>query len=651
MSQRLIRTAATALIATAFLGFAPSALAVPENGDAGDLPATSQNLAADPVTVIDGAFTSGGDADVYRLCLSGGKTFSASTVGGSDRDTQLFLFNSGGYGVYANDDAGFGLRTSLLPANHAWTPAAAGEYFLAISSFNRDPQSSLGPIFPDTFALVDARERGAGEPVSDWAGLNRGAAGSYRINLTGTTGCDRTPPTVALVSPADGARVKQGAELVVDYSCSDTGGSGLASCVGSLPDGALLDTSELGPVSVTVTARDNAGNERVVTNTVTVEDQTKPTITLTTPAAGAVYELGQPVVAEYSCADEPNGSGLDSCVGTVANGADVDTASLGEKTFTVNASDEAGNTESKSVTYRVVDANPPEISVTSPADGAVYAVGEHVTAQYSCTDEDSGVDSCVGSLPPGAAVDTASVGEKSFTVQASDKAGNTASKTVNYSVADKSPPAITLTTPTQGAVYTLGQRVLADYSCADEANGSGLATCQGSVANGAALDTKSVGVKTFEVSTTDNAGNGGSKSVTYRVVYDFDGFLWPLENPPGVNRWKAGKKVPVRFTLGSYRGAPPVASGYPQVAPVACGTGAEPEGGERARGSWKKLSVGQSKRGRGAYMFVWKTEKKWAGDCRQLVLKLDDGTTHRVELQFVRRGNNRNWDRDWDDEG
>ena len=50
-------------------------------------------------------------------------------------------------------------------------------------------------------------------------------------------------------------------------------------------------------------------------------------------------------------------------------------------------------------------------------------------------------------------------------------------------------------------------------------------------------------------------------------------------------------------------------------------------------------------------MFLWKTEKKWAGDCRQLVLKLDDGTMHRVELQFVRRGNNRQWDRDWDDEG
>ena len=48
-------------------------------------------------------------------------------------------------------------------------------------------------------------------------------------------------------------------------------------------------------------------------------------------------------------------------------------------------------------------------------------------------------------------------------------------------------------------------------------------------------------------------------------------------------------------------------------------------------------------------MFIWKTEKKWAGDCRQLVLKLDDGTIRRVELQFVSRWQHRDWERDWDD--
>jgi hypothetical protein len=341
------------------------------------------------------------------------------------------------------------------------------------------------------------------------------------------------------------------------------------------------------------------------------------------------------------------------CEGSVANGATVNTESLGDKTFTVNASDNAGNTASKAVKYTVVDATPPSITLTTPADGAVYGVGEQVPADYSCADEPngSGLDKCEGSVANGAGVDTGSTGEKSFTVNASDKAGNTASKTVNYTVADRTAPTIALTSPTEGAVYTLGQTVLADYSCADEPNGSGLATCAGSVANGTALDTSAPGAKTFEVSATDNAGNRASKSVVYSVAYDFDGFMWPLQNLPKVNRWKAGRPVPVRFSLGSYRGPAPVAAGYPRVAPVACGTDAQAAGAEKAAGSWKKTSAAQAKRGRGAYRFLWKTEKKWAGSCRQLLLKLNDGTLHSVEFQFVRHGENPLWDRDWEDVG
>jgi hypothetical protein len=628
---------------------------VSESGDAGDLPATAQNLGAGPFTAVFGSFTGGGDVDVYRMCLADGASFSASTLASSALDTQLFLFDSRGLGVYSNDDAGLGVRVSRLPAGHRFSPAAAGEYYLAISSFNNDPQSAAGEIFPDLFSpslypdgVVNAAGVGAGEPINSWSGPTRGPAGLYRINVTGTTGCDKTAPTVDLRSPADGARVKQGADLEVDFSCADEGGSGLASCEGTVDDGDPLDTSELGEVSVTVTARDGAGNETVVKNTATVVDQTKPTISVTAPVEGATYEMGERVLADYSCADESNGSGLDSCEGSASDGARLDTGTLGENTFTVNASDMAGNTESKTVTYTVVDTKPPTISLTTPVDGAVYGLGDLVTAEYSCTDGGSGVATCVGSVASGAAVNTASLGEKTFTVDASDKAGNPASTTVAYTVVDRGAPTITVGSPAEGGVYKLGETVLADYSCADEPGGSGVASCDGSVAVGAALDTSEVGPKTFEVRTADNAGNSASRTVTYSVVYDFDGFLRPLENPPGVNRWKAGHKVPVRFSLGSFRGSVPVAPGYPKMAPVVCGSGAEPAGSERARGSWKKAHARRGKR-RWIYTFVWRTEKKWAGDCRQLVLKLDDGTVHRVELQFVRRGHKHHSERDSDD--
>jgi len=659
VTPRITRIAVTAVAVAISLGLAPSAFAVSEIGDAGDLPSTAQDLGSGAVTSILGNFPGGGDVDVYRVCLTDGASFSAttSTIGSPPLDTQLFLLDANGFGVYSNDDAAIGQRSSRLPSNHRFSPTGPGVYYLALSSFNNDPQSDAGEIFPDLFSpnlypdmVVDASGVGADEPIVGWTGPTRGPPGNYRITVTGTMGCDTVPPTVDLRSPVNGSHVKQNSPLEVDFSCADAGGSGLASCVGSAADGALLDTSNLGNVSVTVTARDHAGNQTVVTNTATVVDETSPTVSITTPAEGATYELGAQVLADYACADEAHGSGVASCVGSVADGAAVDTGSLGQKTFTVNASDHAGNTESKSVSYTVVDTRAPSIVVTTPAPGAVYGVGEQVAADYSCSDDGSGVASCVGSVAQGAPLDTGSSGEKTFTVNATDNAGNPASKSVSYSVRDSSAPSIAFANPTEGAVYTLSQKVVAGYSCADEPNGSGVATCEGTLPVGAKLDTSRVGAKTFTVSTSDRAGNADSRTVSYSVAYDFDGFLWPLVNPPRVNRWKAGLHVPVRFSLGSYKGSAPVAAGYPKVAPVACGAGAQPSGSDKARGSWKKRSGRSSKRGGWTYMFVWKTEKNWAGGCRQLVLKLDDGTLHRVELQFVGRGHGRHRDRDWDDD-
>jgi len=65
----------------------------------------------------------------------------------------------------------------------------------------------------------------------------------------------------------------------------------------------------------------------------------------------------------------------------------------------------------------------------------VYTLKQVVAASYNCTDATSGIASCAGTVANGSNIDTASVGSKSFTVNAEDNAGNTASQTVNYEVA------------------------------------------------------------------------------------------------------------------------------------------------------------------------------------------------------------------------
>jgi hypothetical protein len=628
------------------LALAPGAFAADEVGDAGDLRVTANDMGSSAVTRINGSFAGASDSDVYRICLSDGPSFSASTVGGTlpaSLDTQLFLFDEQGYGVYANDDWD-NARGSMLPAQHRFSPQAGGVYYLAVSQYNRDPQSSLGEIFADTLSsfsypdgVVFANGLGASETLSSWSGRAAGATGTYRITLTGTVVCvppDTTKPTIQIDSPVDGSHVKQGADVVVDFSCADEGGSGLVSCVGSTADGSKLDTSKLGPVTLTVTARDKAGNETIAKSTITVEDRTKPTVTLTTPADGAVYERDEQVAADYGCADETSGSGVDTCVGDVPNGADVDTSTLGEHSFTVTATDHAGNAASAVAHYTVVDVTAPQITIATPSQGAAYDLGQQVSASYSCADEDggSGLASCTGTVANGAAVDTSSVGQKSFTVSAADNAGNPASQTVTYTVVDRAAPDITLSSPADGAVYGLGDSVLASYSCSDQPGGSGVATCAGTVANGDPVDTSSFGSHTFEVHATDGAGNPATKTVTYSVVYDFDGFFWPVKNLPAVTRWKAGLHVPVRFSLNGFRGARPEAEGYPRS--MRCGGG---DVQQLARAAQSKKKAFEYDRRSDKYAMLWKTDKKWAGSCREFVLKLDDGSVHTARFEFAKK--------------
>ena len=77
-----------------------------------------------------------------------------------------------------------------------------------------------------------------------------------------------------------------------------------------------------------------------------------PSITLLTPADGATYTQGQVVNANYSCLPGA-GATLASCVGTVANGAAIDTSTVGSRTFTVDAEDKSKGKTTESVTYTV----------------------------------------------------------------------------------------------------------------------------------------------------------------------------------------------------------------------------------------------------------------------------------------------------------
>ena len=84
-------------------------------------------------------------------------------------------------------------------------------------------------------------------------------------------------------------------------------------------------------------------------------------------------------------------------------------------------------------------------------------------------------------------------------------------------VPDTTAPAIAIASPGANAAYALNQSVLASYTCTDA---SGIAFCTGTVANGAAIDTSSAGLKTFCVTAVDGVGNTSPspQCVSYSVL-------------------------------------------------------------------------------------------------------------------------------------
>jgi hypothetical protein len=83
--------------------------------------------------------------------------------------------------------------------------------------------------------------------------------GNIEETKTITINIDGADPLVTLTTPADGAGYALEGTILADYACVDPGGSGIASCVGTAPNGSPIDTSSLGSHSFSVTAADNVG--------------------------------------------------------------------------------------------------------------------------------------------------------------------------------------------------------------------------------------------------------------------------------------------------------------------------------------------------------------------------------------------------------
>ena len=167
-----------------------------ELGDAGSLPASAQvvpGVAGVTYTSITGATTATSaiyDSDMYQITIATAETFTASTTafvaGSNNFDDQLFLFNSSGVGVLANDDNASGGEEASLSTGT--TLLAPGNYYLLIAGSGNYPVDSTGTlIFPNyTDGTTDPTGTYAAKstlPITAYTG-NTNEGGKYVIALT-----------------------------------------------------------------------------------------------------------------------------------------------------------------------------------------------------------------------------------------------------------------------------------------------------------------------------------------------------------------------------------------------------------------------------------------------------------------------------------
>jgi hypothetical protein len=188
------------------------AITLTESGDAGEQIDTAQALPTGTLSLDSIVGALAGDADVFKLFLTGGQTFSATTINletlldlpvdnslGTPtdllNDPQLFLFDAVGKGIYGNDDTDISPQSVL--ASGEFAPTEPGTYYLAIAGSGYNPVSATGEIFASPLPAGVLQPIGAGgqAALQRFAGDRSQSQGRYAIALTGVQAGTPTEPS------------------------------------------------------------------------------------------------------------------------------------------------------------------------------------------------------------------------------------------------------------------------------------------------------------------------------------------------------------------------------------------------------------------------------------------------------------------------
>ncbi len=447
-------------------------------------------------------------------------------------------------------------------------------------------------VSDQTLSNDGANQSASSGDCTDNAGNTANSVTVNNINI------DKTAP-IASASGTLGNNNWYISDVTVSFTGSDSL-SGLASC-----DTDVVLNSDGTNQSASGTCTDNAGNKSEPATVTGINiDKTTPVISHTRTPANSHGWNNSDVTLDFSCTDSGSGVATDVSDTTLTNEGENQSASSGE------CIDNAGNT-ANSVTVDNINIDKTLPTASASASGIVGNNNWYisaVTVSFSGNDNLSGIANCAADI-----VLDSDGADQSASGTCSDLAGN---KSLVASVTDididtTSPNLIPTVSPNPVILYASAS---ASANASDDTSGIATENCD-------AVDTSSVGSHTVNCTATDNAGNVSSADASYSVIYDYSGFFSPVNS---TNNIKAGRTIPIKFSLNGDQGLNIIAVGYPTSR--VCGSTTE-----RATNSNRGLSYNA---GNYQYNYGWKTEKSWKKSCREFVLVLDDGTEHTATFNF-----------------
>jgi hypothetical protein len=436
---------------------------------------------------------------------------------------------------------------------------SASTSFTVIVQDTTDPQISNVPsdILEDatspsgrtvTFSTPTATDLGASAPVNCVPGSGTNfAVGTTTVTCTANDGRGNTSQVQFHVSIAPFDATPPIITVPADITTEATSGSGVTvnySFSASDPDDAVLSQScspssgstfGLGTTTVNCTATDHHSNTANKSFKVTVRDTTPPTVG--TPPADIVREAAGSTGTVVTFVKPTATDTVDGSVSVTCLPGSGSTFAIGDTTVVCTATDDSGNSASKSFKVTVQDTLPPVFGA-APDVPADVAPGGSTVVTYTkptATDAVAGLVAVNCTPVSGSAFP---IGSTTVNCSASDPSGHSASTSFHVIVSDHTPPVITVPADiTTEATGLGGAPVTYAFSATDPDDPVSTKSC--TPASGA---TFAIGQTTVTCNATDSHSNSASK--TFKVTVGDS-------TPPVLSSVPADKTVEANGFAGS----------------------------------------------------------------------------------------------------